>query len=98
MNKVRYLESVLKKLISIAIDLLTVSLLFSIFVLIKKISDPALPLAEYIKLWPFLFLFWLVFEKTGLYGGISIYSGSSPGTIEEVRRLFYAISAIFVAI
>ena len=92
------LGSFCKKLLGVAIDLLTVSLIFSAFVFIKKSADDALPLAEYFKLWPFLFLFWLVFEKTGLYEGISIHSGSALGTIEEVRRLFYAISAIFVAI
>ena len=87
-----------KKLLSIAIDLLTVSLTFSVFVFLKKYSDAELPLEEYFKLWPFLLVLWLVFEKTDLYEGILIDSGSALGTIEEIRRLFYALSAIFITI
>ena len=81
----------------VALDLLTISFIFTAFVLIKKSADSALPLSAYFKLWPFLLLFWLVFEKTGLYGGTSIHSGASLGPVEEIRRFFYAISGIFIA-
>lgn len=86
------------KLLSIAVDLLTVSFVFTAFVLIKKAENAGLPIPEYINLWPFLLLFWLVFEKMGLYEGTSIHSGSSLGPIEELRRLFYALSALFIGI
>lgn len=81
----------------VALDLLTISFIFTAFVLIKKSADSALPLSAYFKLWPFLLLFWLVFEKTGLYGGTSNHSGASLGPVEEIRRFFYAISGIFIA-
>lgn len=86
------------KTVVIALDLLTISIIFAALVFIKSVTDRSLPLSEYLKLWPFLFLFWLVFEKTGLYEGTSIHSGSSLGPVEEIRRLFYALSAIFITI
>ncbi len=86
------------KMFRIAIDLLTISLLFEGFVLIKHTLDPALPLHRYDHLWPFLFPVWIVFEKTGLYEGAAIHAGASLGPTEELRRLFYATTAIFITI
>lgn len=86
------------KLLRIALDQLTISLLFTAFVFFRLVLNPKLPVEQYFKLWPFLFLFWIVFEKTELYEGASIHSGSSLGPTEELRRLFYAISAIFITI
>lgn len=86
------------KLLRIALDLLTISLLFTAFVYLRRTANNQLPIEEYFKLWPFLFLFWIVFEKTGLYEGASIHSGSSLGPTEEIRRMFYATTAIFITI
>jgi FlaA1/EpsC-like NDP-sugar epimerase len=86
------------KVLRITLDLLTIAFLFSLFVYLRRIGNPKLPVEEYFKLWPFLFLFWIVFEKTGLYEGATIHSGAALGPIEEPRRLFYATTAIFISI
>jgi len=86
------------KLLRIVFDLLTIALLFTLFVYLRWVGNPQLPVEEYLKLWPFLLLFWIVFEKTGLYEGATIHSGASLGPTEEIRRLFYAISAVFISI
>jgi len=86
------------KLLRITLDLLTIALLFTAFVFLRHALNPKLPVEQYFNLWPFLFLFWIVFEKTGLYEGASIHSGSSLGPTEEIRRLFYATTAIFITI
>ena len=88
----------LVKLLRIALDLITISGIFTAFVLLRLALNPKLPTEQYFLLWPFLFLFWIVFEKTGLYEGPSIHSGSSLGPTEEIRRLFYATTAIFITI
>jgi Undecaprenyl-phosphate galactose phosphotransferase WbaP len=98
MNKRARLRFFTIRLLRIAIDLLTISLLFEGFVLLRHVFNPDLPLHQYDRLWPFLFLVWIVFEKTGLYEGASIHSGASLGPTEEIRRLFYATTAIFIMI
>jgi FlaA1/EpsC-like NDP-sugar epimerase len=98
MSKKYHLELIIIRLLSIAVDLLILFSVFAAGVLIKKVLDPQLPLQQYVRLWPFLILCWIVFEKTGLYDGTSIHSGSSLGPTEELRRLFYAISAVFIAV
>ena len=98
MNKTHNINIFGIKLLRILLDLLTISLLFGLFVFLRQMENPRLPVHAYSKLWPFLFLFWIVFEKTGLYEGATIHSGASLGPIEELRRLFYATSAIFLSI
>ena len=89
-----FITTVLKVLL----DLTTITAVFSAFVFLKQAANPRLPVEQYFMLWPFLFLFWIVFLKTGLYEGASIHSGSSLGPTEELRRLFYATTAIFITI
>jgi len=84
------------KLLKISIDLATISALFFIFVQLRKLGDHSLPAERYFDLWPFLIIFWIVFEKTGLYEGATIHSGSSLGPTEEIRRTFYAVTTIFI--
>ena len=98
MHKTRHSNLFFVKFISIAVDLFTLSALFALFLWLKKAEDPTLPLEHYINLWPFLFLFWIAFEKAGLYEGVSIRSGACLGPPEEIRRLFYTISCIFIAL
>jgi len=86
------------KLLSISADLLTVATVFVMLVLLRKAGGGEFFLRDYFELWPFLVVFWLVFELLGLYSGTSIYSGSSLGPVEEIRRIVYAVSAIFMAL
>ncbi len=86
------------QLMSIAIDLLTIALTFTVLMLLRKATGGTFPPIKYYRLWPFLFLFWLVFEKAGLYQGASVYSGASIGPVEEFRRIFYALTGIFIAL
>lgn len=79
-------------------DLLSVGLIFAFFVALRKILGGSFNYEQYVKLLPFLALFWLVFEKSGLYQGCAIYSGASIGPVEEMRRTFYAITAIFLGL
>lgn len=85
------------KLISIAVDLSTIALLFCLLTLIRIDLGGEFELATYFRLWPFLIIFWAVFEKLGLYKGTSVHSGSSMGPIEEIRRIFYALTAVFIS-
>jgi Undecaprenyl-phosphate galactose phosphotransferase WbaP len=88
----------LVKLSLVCADLMAITLIFAIFVYFRKMAGGEFLLASYFKLYPFLLLFWAVFEKSGLYQGCSIYSGASIGPVEEIRRTFYAVSAIFLGL
>lgn len=79
-------------------DLAFISLCFTLYTWLTAITGGSLFINDYIGLWPFLFIFWIVFEKAGLYQGCAMYSGSSLGPVEELRRIFYVISAIFLAL
>ncbi len=84
------------KLLSITVDLLTVGFVFCFFVIVRKELGGEFNPKNYFRLWPFLLLFWLVFEKLGLYSGTSIHSGASLGPVEEIRRTVYAVCGIFI--
>ena len=86
------------RLLSIAVDLLTIGLIFTAITLARKSAGGEFELWKYFRLWPFLLIFWAVFEKTGLYNGTSIHAGASIGPVEEIRRIFYATAAVFIAI
>jgi Undecaprenyl-phosphate galactose phosphotransferase WbaP len=86
------------RLISIAVDLLTIGLVFAAVTLARKVAGGDFDLNQYFRLWPFLIIFWAVFEKTGLYNGTSIHAGASIGPVEEIRRIFYATAVVFIAI
>ena len=86
------------QLMSIALDLLTIAVLFLAMTFLRKILGGDFQLAQYYRLWPCLSIFWLVFDKAGLYQGSSIYSGASIGPVEEFRRIFYALTGIFIAL
>jgi len=85
-------------LLSIAVDLLTIATVFMMIVLLRKALGGELDTDGYVKLWPFLAIFWLVFEKAGLYSGTSIHSGASIGPVEELRRIVYALGGVFIAL
>lgn len=82
----------------ILLDLATVAVTFFLFVLLRKFLGGPLKPEAYFSLYPFLLVFWLVFEKAGLYEGSSAYSGASIGPVDEFRRIFYALSGIFIAL
>lgn len=86
------------KLSMILLDLATVAITFFLFVLLRKSLGGDLKPGSYFSLYPFLLVFWLVFEKAGLYEGSSVYSGASIGPVDEFRRIFYALSGIFIAL
>jgi Undecaprenyl-phosphate galactose phosphotransferase WbaP len=86
------------RLLSVALDLLTIAAAFAILTLIRKALGGEFELGLYSRLWPFLIIFWLVFEKIGLYNGTSIHSGASIGPVEEIRRIFYATTTVFIAL
>lgn len=86
------------KLLSVALDLLTIGMTFAGLTLIRKALGGEFALSSYFRLWPFLIIFWAVFEKLGLYNGTSIHSGASMGPVEEIRRIFYALTAVFIAL
>lgn len=86
------------QLLSIALDLLTIALLFLTMTLLRKAMGGEFAMEQYYRLWPCLAIFWLVFEKAGLYQGSSVYSGASVGPVEEFRRIFYALTGIFIAL
>lgn len=98
MQKKYKTRQIVVRLLSIATDLLTIAVVFRLNVLARTAMGGTLDPNGYIKLWPFLIIVWLVFEKMGLYKGTSIYSGSSIGPVEEIRRLVYALCGIFVAL
>lgn len=85
-------------LLSAATDLLVIALIFMAATLLRKAAGGEFQIELYSRLWPVLAVFWLVFEKTGLYQGSSAYSGASIGPVEEFRRIFYALSGIFIAL
>ena len=85
-------------LTSVALDLLTIAASFVVLTLGRKALGGEFELELYCRLWPFLIIFWAVFEKIGLYNGTSIHSGASIGPVEEIRRLFYATTTVFVAL
>ena len=85
-------------LVSIALDLLTISSAFVVLTLSRKAMGGEFELEVYYRLWPFLIIFWAVFEKIELYNGTSIHSGASIGPVEEIRRIFYATTAVFIAL
>ncbi len=86
------------RLISISLDLLTISLTFFSLILIRKAIGGEFEPSTYLRLWPFLIIFWAVFEKMGLYNGTSVHSGSFMGPVEEIRRIFYALTVVFLAL
>lgn len=85
-------------LLNVAVDLLTIAGVFLVFTLIRKSMGGEFDPELYYRLWPFLIIFWAVFEKVGLYNGTSVHSGASIGPVEELRRIFYATTAVFVAL
>ena len=86
------------RMLSVTVDLLTIGLTFAALTLIRKAQGGEFELGLYYRLWPFLLIFWAVFEKIGLYNGTSIHSGASIGPVEEIRRIFYATAAVFIAL
>ena len=86
------------QVMSIALDLLTIAVAFAAVTLIRKALGGEFPISRYYRLWPFLPVFWLVFDKAGLYQGSSVYSGASTGPVEEFRRIFYSLTGIFIAL
>jgi Undecaprenyl-phosphate galactose phosphotransferase WbaP len=83
---------------AVGLDLFSVSLLYVSMVFIRLWLGGEFEPWSYLKLYPFLFVFWIVFEKAGLYQGCAIYSGASIGPVEEIRRIFYATSMIFIGL
>lgn len=86
----------LLKIAAIALDLLTLFVVFSVCVIVRKQLGGEFRLENYFSLYPFLLIVWFVFEKAGLYQGCSIYSGAGVGPAEEFRRIFYSLSIIFI--
>ena len=86
------------KVISIAFDLLTLGLTFCALTWIRKALGGEFEPSVYFRLWPFLIVFWAVFEKLGLYNGTSVYAGSSMGPVEEIRRIFYSLATVFIVL
>ena len=84
------------KLLCIAADLLTIASIAALMTLLRKALGGEFHPAVYIRLWPFLIFFWLAFEKMGLYSGTSIFSGACLGPAEEIRRIFYGLTAVFI--
>jgi len=91
-----HLKQIAVKLLNIAADLLTIAVVCSILIWLRKILGGDFKPSTYLRLWPFLILFWLVFEKLGLYNGASIHSGACLGPVEEFRRIFYALTTVFL--
>jgi Undecaprenyl-phosphate galactose phosphotransferase WbaP len=81
---------------SIVADLLTVVSIVSLTILLRKSLGGEIHPGLYFRLWPFLILFWVIFEKLGLYNGTSVYSGACLGPVEELRRIFYGLGIIFI--
>jgi len=98
MQKKTYHQFYIVKAIMIIADLLLITLIYTLFVFFWEIAEKPLPISLYHKPYLFLVIFWLVFEKIGLYQGCAIYSGASLGPVEELRRTFYAITAIFLGL
>ncbi len=60
------------KRLSVHLDLAAIASVFALTFVRKALEK------GYFRLWPFLFLFWLIFEQLGLYNGMSIHSGPAP--------------------
>ncbi len=86
------------KWLSVLLDLVTIAGVFLVLTLARKALGGEISTTGYFRLWPFLFLFWLIFEKLGLYNGTSIHSGSAFGPVEEIRRIIYALCAVFIVL
>jgi len=86
------------RLFSVGIDLLTIASSVLLLTLLRKALGGEFDPELYFRLWPFLILFWLVFEKLGLYNGTSLHSGACLGPVEEFRRIFYALAAVFIVL
>ncbi len=86
------------KWFSVFLDLATIAGVFAVLTLMRKALGGEISTTGYFRLWPFLFLFWLIFEKLGLYNGTSIHSGSAFGPVEEIRRIVYALCAIIIVL
>jgi Undecaprenyl-phosphate galactose phosphotransferase WbaP len=84
------------KLLCITADLLTIASIATLMTLLRKELGGEFHIASYTRLWPFLIFFWLAFEKMGLYSGTSIFSGACLGPAEEIRRIFYGLTAVFI--
>jgi Undecaprenyl-phosphate galactose phosphotransferase WbaP len=92
------IRSSVVRALTVMVDLLTIAAVFSALVVLRKSTGGSFDLHVYYRLWPFLIVFWLVFHKLGLYNGTSIYSCSSIGPIEEIRRIFYGTAAVCIAL
>lgn len=56
------------------------------------------PPERYWQLWPALLLFILMYEGSGLYHGTALYPGVALGPAEELRRLTYGTTGVYLAI
>ena len=56
------------------------------------------PLARYWQLWPSLLLFVLMYEGSGLYHGTALYPGVALGPAEEIRRLTYGTTGVYLSL
>ena len=86
------------RIFGVGIDLLTITLIFYVLTTLRKTVGGHFEPATYYQLWPLLLIFWLVFEKAGLYQGTSVYSGASIGPAEEFRRIFYTLTGVFITL
>jgi len=73
-------------------DAFALLLSVAISVLVKACLQESIDLGGYLQLWPFLFVFLIVYAAIGLYSGVGV------GAPEELRRATIASTVLFVCL
>src|SRR5947209_8269718 len=76
----------------LAVDFLALSAIYWIVVIGRNLITPGYTLSFYLSLFPSVGLFMAAFLVQGLYPGVLLHPA------EEIRRIFYCISSVFLLI
>jgi hypothetical protein len=77
-------------------DIVCLGSIFIITAAVYKLFGGEYALNTYFKLWPVLPMFVLCNGLIRLYNGNFFYPGAALGQVEELRRLFFSITLLFL--